>query len=295
MLILFYVSAFTAVFFATLAVGYTIYRDRLSVLERLEQYTQNTRETVYQELEQPLSERIFKPLVKMLTENLKRVMPREKTLSYEQKLVLAGRPHGWNAETFVVFKYTVLGVLILGGLFTRSFLMLLMLGTLGLVLPDMYLSLCRKTRMEQIIKSLPDTLDMLSVSVEAGLGFDAALQKVVEKSEGPLAEEFSNTLTEIKMGKPRREALKDMATRIDVDDVTTFIGAIVQADSLGVSISNVLRIQADQLREKRKQRAEEKAQKAPIKMLIPILLFIFPALFLVLMGPAVISLAKSFK
>lgn len=291
----FYVGCFLAVFFLVVALGHTIYRERLHVMQRLQHYTEDTRTTMYQELEQPLSERVLKPLVKIMSDNLKRVVPKEKALSYDQKLMLAGRPHGLNAETFTVAKYVVLAVMIIGGLVTRSFIMLLIFGALGLVLPDMYLDLRRKQRTEEIVRSLPDVLDLLSVSVEAGLGFDAALQKVVEKSEGPLAQEFSNTLSEINMGKPRREALRDMAARIEVDDVTTFVGAVVQADTLGVSITNVLRIQAEQVREKRKQRAEEKAQKAPVKMLIPIVLFIFPALFIVLLGPAIMSMAKTFK
>ena len=163
------------------------------------------------------------------------------------------------------------------------------------MLPDMYLNLCRRQRSESILKSLPDVLDLLSVSVEAGLGFDAALQKVVEKSQGPLADEFDTALNEIRMGKPRREALRDMARRVEVDDVSTFVGAVVQADTLGVSISNVLAVQAEQVRQKRRQRAEEKAQKAPVKILIPMLFFIFPTIFIVLLGPALLQIGKVFK
>jgi tight adherence protein C len=137
---------------------------------------------------------------------------------------------------------------------------------------------------------LPDILDLLSVSVEAGLGFDAALQKVVEKTKGPLTMEFEKTLQEINIGKSRREALRDMQARVNADDVTTFLGSIIQADQLGVSITNVLRIQSKQVRENRKMRAEEKAQKAPVKILIPLVLFIFPTIFIVLLGPAAIQL-----
>jgi tight adherence protein C len=289
-----YAGSFLTVFALTMGLGYTMARDRISIVQRLEHYTEDEKETVYQELAEPLSERVFKPLWNRLMSNIKRAIPQEKAVTYEQKLTLAGYPHGLDAETFVVVKYTVLAVMILGGLFSRSFLMLLILGTLGIIMPDIYLNLCCNRRKDRITRSLPDTLDLLSVSVEAGLGFDAALQKVVEKSEGPLADEFSEALNEIKMGKPRREALKDMAARMEVDDVSTFVGAIVQADTLGVSITNVLRIQAEQVREKRKQRAEEKAQKAPVKMLIPILLFIFPTIFIVLLGPAMIRIGEMF-
>jgi tight adherence protein C len=131
--------------------------------------------------------------------------------------------------------------------------------------------------------------------VEAGLGFDAALQKVVEKIRGPLSDEFQQALNEIKLGKPRREALKDLAARVEVDDVSTFISSLIQADQLGVSIANVLRVQAEQVRGKRRQRAEEKAQKAPIKILIPLVFFIFPAIFVILLGPALIQLVNTFK
>lgn len=288
-------GAFLAVFSLTMGVGCALSRDRITIMERLEHYTEDKKESVYRELNEPLSERIFKPLWNMMMKNMKRAISKEKALSYEQKIILAGRPHGIDAETFVAVKYVVLAVMILGGLVTRSFMMLLILGSLGISLPDIYLNVCRRQRMERIVKTLPDVLDLLSVSVEAGLGFDAALQKVVEKSEGPLAEEFTTALNEIKMGKPRREALKDMAARVGVDDVSTFVGAIVQADSLGVSITNVLRVQAEQVREKRKQRAEEKAQKAPVKILIPLLLFIFPTIFVVLLGPAIIEISKMFK
>jgi tight adherence protein C len=137
---------------------------------------------------------------------------------------------------------------------------------------------------------LPDVLDLLTVSVEAGLGFDQAVVKVIEKFKGPLAEEFHRTLQEVRMNKPRREALRALADRVGIDDLTAFIAALIQADQLGVSIAKVLRIQSDQMRIKRRQRAEEQAQKASIKMLFPLIFFIFPAMFIVLLGPAVLSM-----
>ena len=145
-----------------------------------------------------------------------------------------------------------------------------------------------------MVKSLPDVLDLISVSVEAGLSFDAALQKVVEKTSGPLTQEFEKTLQEINMGKPRREALRDMADRINVNDITVFLSAVIQADQLGVSISNVLSIQSKQVRENRRMRAEEAAQKAPVKILIPLVVFIFPTLLIVLLGPAVLQILDNF-
>ena len=139
---------------------------------------------------------------------------------------------------------------------------------------------------------MPDVLDLLTVSVEAGLGFDAALQRVVQKMTGAISVEFAKTLQEIKMGKHRREALRDLGLRTGIDDLNTFISAIVQADQLGVSIGNVLRVQSEQMRRKRRQRIEEKAMKAPIKMLIPMVLFIFPTIFIVLLGPAAMQMIE---
>jgi len=151
-----------------------------------------------------------------------------------------------------------------------------------------------KARQKVILNSLPDVIDLLTVSVEAGLGFDGALMKVVEKKPGPLASEFDKVLQEIKVGKPKRDALRDLAQRIDIQDFTAFIGAVVQADQFGVAIANVLRIQAEQIREKRRQRARERAMKVPVKMLIPMVVFIFPTLFIVLLGPVVLQIIEQF-
>ena len=148
-------------------------------------------------------------------------------------------------------------------------------------------------RRKSIQSDLPDALDLLTVSVEAGLGFDGALAKLSEKMKGALVEEFSRTLQEMRIGVPRRDAIRAMGQRCSVDDLSLFTAAVVQADQLGVSIGNVLRVQSAAMREKRRQRAQEKAQKAPVKMLIPLVVFIFPAIFVVLLGPAVIRLMSS--
>jgi tight adherence protein C len=134
---------------------------------------------------------------------------------------------------------------------------------------------------------LPDTIDVLSISVEAGLGFDAAITRICQKTDNPLTVEFDKYLTEIRLGKARREALRQIQSRTGVDDLNTFIGAVIQADQLGVSIAKILRTQSEQLRMKRRQRAEQLAQQAPLKMLFPMILFIFPSVFVVILGPAV--------
>jgi tight adherence protein C len=147
-----------------------------------------------------------------------------------------------------------------------------------------------KKRQDGIVRALPDALDLLTICVEAGLGFDTAMGKVYEKWDNDLARAFGRVLQEIQLGKLRREALRAMAERLDVPDVTTFTAAIIQADQLGVSIGKILRVQSDQMRVKRRQRAQEKAQQAPVKMMIPMVFLIFPSIWIVLMGPAVIFL-----
>lgn len=157
---------------------------------------------------------------------------------------------------------------------------------LGAVLPRMMLGSAVSRRKEAIVKKLPDALDLMTICVEAGLTFDGAMTKVDEKWEDPLSNEFGRVINEIQLGKTRRQSLKDMSDRLDVSDVQTFVASILQADQLGVSVGKVLRIQSDQMRVRRRQRAEEKAQQAPIKMLFPMVFLIFPALFVVLLGPA---------
>ena len=165
---------------------------------------------------------------------------------------------------------------------------------LGFVLPDFWLGRHISDRKKRILRAVPDTLDLLTISVRAGLGFDGALAKVVEKTEGPLAEEFRRVLAEVRMGKARRDALRDVVARTDVPALTAFIGAIIQAEQLGVAISKVLQIQSEQLRIERRQRAEELAAKAPIKMLFPLVGCIFPSMFIVILGPAIILIALNF-
>jgi len=163
----------------------------------------------------------------------------------------------------------------------------------GFFMPVIWLGSRIRSRQSEIVRALPDALDLLTICVEAGLGFDAAISKITEKWEDPLSMEFGRVIQEIQLGKLGREALRDMSDRMDVPDVTTFIAAVVQAQQLGVSMSKVLRIQSDQMRMRRRQRAEEKAHQAPVKMLFPMAFLIFPALFIVLLGPAVILIIES--
>jgi tight adherence protein C len=197
------------------------------------------------------------------------------------------------------------GFLALGGLFLGSLIgsgrglggLLMgavMVGALGFLGPDYMLTLKMRARKEKVRAELPDALDLLAVSVEAGLGFDASLAKIHEHMEGPLAEEFGLTLSEMRIGESRSEALKRLSERVDAQELSAFTRAIIQADQLGTSLGRILRVQAADARLRRQAAAEERAMKAPIKMLFPTVLFIFPAMFLVILGPAILNVQKLF-
>jgi tight adherence protein C len=169
-----------------------------------------------------------------------------------------------------------------------------MAGALGFLGPDYALTLKARGRKEKVRADLPDALDLLAVSVEAGLGFDASIAKLNEHMEGPLADEFGLTLSEMKIGESRSEALKRMSDRVDAPELSAFTRAIIQADQLGTTLGRILRVQAADARLRRQAAAEERAMKAPIKMLFPTVLFIFPAMFLVILGPAILNVQKIF-
>lgn len=277
-----------------LGIIYTINRRQLMLNARLEAIGSGTaRDTLPPELQKPLKERVRAMILPSLLK-LAGKMPRHQQDIYEQRLTNAGNPHNMEAATFLLFKYGILAIFAIIGLLTGSLTGLAVSIFLGFLFPELYLKNQEKARRDSILRSLPDILDLISVSVEAGLGFDSALQKVCEKSQGPLADEFERSLQELNLGKTRRDALRDMADRVKVDDVSTFLASIIQADQLGVSITNVLRLQSRQVRNNRRMRAEEQAQKAPIKILLPLLLFIFPTILIVLLGPAVIQLMDAF-
>jgi tight adherence protein C len=250
------------------------------------------------ELSLPFSQRVVVPLLNTIAQFVARFTPQRSLESSRHSLELAGNPYNLTASQFWAVRAAaaiILGVLIAALMFvtnaawTQRILYPIIAAALGFFLPVLWLSSQISRRKNSIIKSLPDALDLLTVCVEAGLGFDAAMQKVTEKWKDDLAMAFGMVLREISLGKLRREALRDMADRMDVPDVTSFVAAIIQADQLGVSIAKVLRIQSDQMRVRRRQRAEEKAHQAPIKMLFPMVFLIFPSLYLVLLGPAVLQ------
>jgi tight adherence protein C len=255
------------------------------------------------ELQQPVMDRTLRPLVRRLAGIGTRLTSRERVGRTESKLAGAGYPGGLRTIDFmglkVVSAITVSGLtfLLFGVAMHSGASSALIITGIGLVagffVPDYWLSTRIRGRQKEILLAIPDTLDLLTISVKAGLGFDAALGKVIEKTEGPLTDEFRRAMAEIRIGKARRDALKELVGRTNVPALTNFIGAIVQAEQLGVAIANVLEVQSEQLRIERRQRAEEMAAKAPIKMLFPLVGCIFPSMFIVILGPAMILILKN--
>jgi tight adherence protein C len=218
------------------------------------------------------------------------------------RLLAAGLGRKISPTTFLAFKSALaLGGLLLGAVFGGAaigpggvLLFSIALSGIGFILPDFAVSARARSRKDQIRAELPDALDLMAVSVEAGMGFDGAIAKLTEHMAGPLADEFALTLSEIRIGESRQDALKKLADRTGTPELSSFVRSIIQADQLGISLGRILRVQATDSRLKRQAAAEEKAMKAPIKMLFPTVLFIFPAMFLVILGPAFLNLSKLF-
>jgi tight adherence protein C len=253
------------------------------------------------DLTQPFAERVLVPSLETLAQAATSVLPARLLANIQKQLVMAGNPMTLNA--YVVFW--MVSVALMSGLILVSVLavfgtvgiqqaaIVLACGAIGWMLPGTWLKGRVRRRQKQVLRSLPDALDMVTTCVGAGLGLDAALARVADKSSGPLANELAHMLQEVAMGKLRREALTEMAGRVDVDELTGFVNAVIQAEQLGVGIAQVLRVQADQMRTRRRQRVEQTAHEAPIKMIFPLVLFIFPAFMLVILGPAAIRIAGS--
>lgn len=247
-------------------------------------------------------DRVLHPALGRLSGVARRFSPHGITATLQRRLDLAGNPVRWDPERVLAFK--ALGLLALGALgllFGASrgvgpAVVLLAGGAVaGFYLPDVLLYNAGTKWQEQIQRALPDALDLLTISVEAGLGFDAALAQVARNTDGPLAAEFFRVLQEMQIGKGRAEALRALGERTDVAELRGFITAMVQADMFGIPIANVLRVQANEMRLKRQQRAEEKAQKVPVKVLFPLIFTILPALFVVVIGPGILSIIEAFS
>ena len=291
---------------ALVIVGLRNRQEETPLDDRLNEYISRGEEVTLEQIElsQPITERIIVPIVQKIGELTERFTPQNAVEQTEKKLELAGNPPGIDPTIFWASRF--IGAVGVGGLLLFVFSMgsidwtwgrkLLLTGVFSLIgffVPELLLHSKINTRQEAIRKSMPDALDLLTICVQAGLGFDAAMSRVAEKWEDALADEFNRSLREIQLGNVRRVALRNMADRIGIAEVTSFVAAIIQSEQLGVSMAKVLRIQSDQMRTRRRQRAEEKAQQAPVKMLIPMALLIFPSLLIILLGPAGLQLKDS--
>lgn len=286
-----------------LAIGGFFSPERETVEKRLARYAgQGEKISLYQaKMEEPFLERVLRPAFLTLTRRIAALTPEQRKKQVADKIYQAGYPFKLTVETFIMVQVLLVSVfpllmtfLFFGAGLSKAVLMGVIALFIGIILPEYYLRVRGRERTREIQENLPDLIDLLTVSVEAGLGFDAALSRVIDRMPGQLAIEFKRLLQEIRMGKPRLEAFRELGKRSTSSDLNTFCSAITQADQLGVSIGKVLRIQSDQMRQKRRQRAEESAMKAPIKMIFPLVLLIFPALFIILLGPAVIRLISTF-
>ena len=257
------------------------------------------------ELTKPFSERFIKPTFYAIIHGVSRFTPNYKgdqVPKLERELKLSGL--SLTTKDFSSVKIIITGSFIILALFSAYWLnvapivkiLVLLIGLiLGILVPRYYLAIKIRIRQKSIELQLPDVIDLLSVSVEAGLSFDAALLKVIERAKGALVDELTNVYREMQMGRPRRDALKALNDRTNANGIKTLTAALIQAEQLGISIKNVLNSQSKSLRQQRRQRAEEKALKAPVKMMIPLVIFIFPVIFIVLLGPSVISIMQTLK
>jgi tight adherence protein C len=246
-------------------------------------------------------ERVVTPLLARVANLVLRANPKTTVEGVSSRLLAAGLSQRITPSNFLAAK----GIAAAAGAFVGivlgaaagpiGFVLAIVLAVLGFIAPDFLVSSRARSRREAVKADLPDTLDLLAVSVEAGLGFDGAIAKVTEHMEGPLSEELALVLGEMRVGESRQDALKKLAERVPAPELAAFVRAIIQADQLGISLGRILRIQASDSRNRRQAAAEERAMKAPIKMLFPTVIFIFPSMFLVVLGPAMLNLLKIFK
>lgn len=289
----------------TLAAVAALSRPKTSVMEtRIASFKNRSvlKDDLSVDLDVAFSDRILRPGVESIARNFSKILPQSALADVQHQLLMAGNPMKYN--TFItfwavsLFGMTGVGLMMLvagpGGILPRLALAVFFTA-MGYVFPRFWLKGKVKAKQKLVLKALPDALDLITTCVEAGLGLDAALQRVGEKSEGPLADELQRMLRDVSMGKLRREAMTELGQRIGVEELTNFINAIIQAEQLGVGIAQVLRVQSDQLRTQRRQRAERQAHEAPIKMIFPLVLFIFPSFLAVILGPAAIRIAQAFS
>ena len=256
-----------------------------------------------EQLRKSALERLVLPAAGKLIRSIVRHTPLDLYGRTSRLIVLAGNPPGLKAERVVAFKVVFAIVGLVCGLAIGSVLPLpgsvklaaiVLFAFMGYTIPSAAVSAKASKRQKEIRKALSDTMDLLTISVEAGLGFDAALAQVVKNVEGPLSQEIARTLQEMQIGVHRMEALRNLSDRTDVEELDGFVLSMIQADKYGVGVANVLRGQSKELRQKRRQRAEETAQKVPLKLLFPTIFMVLPALFIVILGPGAIKVYETF-
>jgi tight adherence protein C len=286
-----------------LVFGLSMKSSREITMERVEQHssTVNSQSTVEAELSLPFSERIVMPWLRKLADYGMHLVPGRALQDIDAKLESAGRPWHLGGLEFVGLRVLSIGISVVlavlaAGIISNIIYKIIAVAAIlmiGFFLPSVLLQQAVDSRHSTIRKVLPDTLDLLTVSVEAGLGLDAAIQRVVEKMDNPLSHEMDHALQEMQLGKLRVDALRSMAQRAGVSELSAFVAALAQAEQLGVSISGVLENQSNSLRNARGQWIRELASKMPVKMLVPLVFFIFPAIFVVLLAPGIIQIAKA--
>ena len=306
MLLLVNVLVFFSILLAVI-LGYTIFtKHRRGVSERLAEIqkikSEGEEAEVEDELAKPFTERLLKPFLQKIGQFLMNLTPAEFRNYIEKKITYAGKQQSMSFPRFITIQFLL--VFLVFFLFVFIFSLLpdvpveqaiifpLILALAGFFLPLLSLNSMAAKRQLLIKKSLPDFLDLLLVSVDAGLGFDMALKRVTNQMEGPLSQETARALEEIRIGRSREEALRGIVHRTGVPDLSTFISAIIQAEQLGTNIASTLRVQANTMRQKRRQRAEKAAMQAPIKMIFPMAFFIFPVMFVVILGPILLQIVR---
>ncbi len=280
--------------------------DEEKLYERLGDFTISGEQVNLEKLEMtmPFTERVIYPIARKLGEFTMRFTPQNWLNNTTRKLELAGRSSKMDATLFITIEFIIAGVVGVGAFLLmrffgnnmptgRMFLLTATLTVLGFFLPQYQLSRSITKRQHEIRKGMPDALDLLTICVEAGLSFDGAMAKVAEKWNNEISRAFARVIQEIQLGKLRREALRDMQENVGVSEMTSFVAALIQSEQLGVSMAKVLRVQADQMRVRRRQLAEEEAHKAPIKMLIPMAFIMFPSILIILLAPAALQIIQS--
>jgi tight adherence protein C len=303
------IIAFALIFVALLlvfgAVG-GIFKERegvnrsIAVLEALT----SAPDELKRDIDQSFSDRVLFPLLARSQRMGRRLTPEDASERIREKLEMAGNPAGWTVERVMAGKVVGFAIALVVSLVLALLMGLGFLPTLGFVVlaslagymaPNMYLYQATYNRMDTLQRALPDAIDLLTISVESGLGFDAACAQVARNTEGPLADEFARMLQEMQIGRGRSDALRSMADRTNLPDLRSFVSAMVQADAFGIPVGQVLRVQSSEIRVKRRQWAEEAAQKVPVKILVPLIFCILPTLFIAVLGPAGIHIMDNFS